>query len=105
MADNREPQKWTPEQQKDIARRRDELLAAARGEGPKGGGGGANLAGIGFQFAGAVLVFMGAGWFLDKKLGSGPWAMLAGMLLGLGVGFYVMVKSANAERRREESGK
>ena len=105
MVDNREPAPRSPAEQQDIARRRDALLAAARGETPKGGSGGGNLAGIGMQFAGVLLLCLAAGWFFDKKFESSPWGTLGGMMLGLGVGLYAMIRAANAEQKREEGGK
>lgn len=105
MVENQEPTHRTPAEAKDIARRRDALLAAARGEAPKGGSGGGNLTGIGIQFAGVLLLCLAAGWYLDKKLESSPWGTLGGMMVGLGVGLYAMIRAANAEQKREESEK
>ncbi len=105
MVENPESPQRTDAEQKDIARRRDALLAAARGEAPKGGSSGGNLAGIGMQFAGALLLCLAAGWFLDKKLGSSPWGTLGGMMVGFGVGLYAMIRAANAEQKREDGGK
>ena len=39
-------------------------------------------AGVGLQFALTFLVFGLAGWWLDGRLGSGPWLMLLGIALG-----------------------
>lgn len=105
MAENRDPAGRSPQEEKEIVRRRDALLAAARGEAPKGGSGGGDLMGIGMQFAGALLVCLAAGWYLDKKFGSSPWGMLVGMMLGMGVGLYAMIRAANAEQKREDGQK
>jgi len=47
---------------------------------------------LGFQFAGTFLVLGAVGWWLDGQLGTAPWLMLVGIVLGAGGGFYSMVK-------------
>lgn len=42
----------------------------------------ARYAGLGFQFAATMVVFAGAGWWLDSTLDTSPWCLLAGCLLG-----------------------
>lgn len=44
--------------------------------------------GIGFELALALVLFMFAGFKADAWLGTSPWLMLAGALLGMVVGFY-----------------
>jgi F0F1-type ATP synthase assembly protein I len=39
-------------------------------------------AGLGFQFAATMLVFGALGWWLDARLGSSPWLLIAGIFLG-----------------------
>lgn len=39
-------------------------------------------AGLGFQFAAVMALFAGAGWWLDGKLGTEPWLLVCGCLLG-----------------------
>ncbi len=39
----------------------------------------------------SVLSFMGAGWVLDRWLGTG-WIMVAGIVLGAVVGFYEFIR-------------
>ena len=36
----------------------------------------------------SVLTFFGLGWFLDRWLGTSPWMVVAGIVLGAGAGFY-----------------
>ena len=43
---------------------------------------------LGTTFAAAVVLGLGAGYWLDGWLGTTPWLTLAGALLGLTVGFY-----------------
>jgi|ERR1700693_1330198 ATP synthase protein I len=45
-----------------------------------------------WQLAGAVGLGTLAGWWLDKKLGTTPWLLVAGALFGIGLGFYLFFK-------------
>ncbi len=36
----------------------------------------------------SVLTFFGFGWFLDRWLGTSPWLVVAGIILGASLGFY-----------------
>ena len=49
-------------------------------------------AGVGIQFAGTFLVMGFFGWWLDGKLGTEPWLMIAGILLGATGAFISLVK-------------
>ncbi|MEM7306932.1 MAG: AtpZ/AtpI family protein [Planctomycetota bacterium] len=49
-------------------------------------------AGLGFQFAATLVLFSLGGWWLDGKLGSSPWLLLLGVLLGFGGGMLSLVK-------------
>ena len=40
----------------------------------------------------SVAVFFGVGWFLDKWLGTSPWLVVAGIVLGSALGFYEFVR-------------
>ena len=62
---------------------------------------GAEFAGIGVQFALAILVFVYAGVWLDKRLGSTPWLTLIGVFVGAAGGFYSMYRKITASQRRE----
>ena len=44
------------------------------------------LAGIGMTNAVAVLLGMGAGWFLDGRFGTSPVLVLVGMVVGIAAG-------------------
>jgi len=46
-----------------------------------------------YALVGAILVFGGAGYALDRWLGSSPWLLAAGLLLGLGIGFANLARS------------
>ena len=87
-------------EQREIDRRRDELLSNARGSSAAKGSSGGQLAGLGLQFVIAILLCLYAGMWLDKKLGTGPWLLLAGVVVGATVGFYAMYRAMMAEDRR-----
>jgi F0F1-type ATP synthase assembly protein I len=63
---------------------------------------------VGLQFAGAILLFMFAGRWLDARLGTAPWLLLAGVAVGAVTGFYalyrtlVVVPREREQKRREE---
>ena len=43
---------------------------------------------------GAIILLGGLGYALDKWLGSSPWGTIVGLVLGIVVGFYELVKTA-----------
>ncbi|HEX8432133.1 MAG TPA: AtpZ/AtpI family protein [Longimicrobium sp.] len=70
-------------------------------------GGGAtagDLAGVGLQFAATILCFLLLGMWLDRRLGTDPWLMLAGVMLGGVGGFWSMYRRLVIEPRRRERG-
>lgn len=59
-------------------------------------------AGVGIQFAIAVVLFAFAGIWLDRKLGTSPLFVLLGVFVGAGAAFYSMYrKLMDAQERRE----
>ncbi len=40
----------------------------------------------------SVIVFLGLGWLLDRWLGTAPWLLVAGIVLGSGLGLYEFVR-------------
>lgn len=56
---------------------------------------------VGLDFAVAVAICLYGGWWLDKKLGTTPWLMIVGLVLGVVVGFNVLYKAA--KRLKEET--
>lgn len=73
-----------------------------RGKSPDEGPPASAYAGAGFQFAIALLMFFFAGRWADRKLGTEPWLMLLGLLVGGGAGFYSMYTKLMAANAREE---
>jgi ATP synthase protein I len=62
-------------------------------EGRKGGGQDpAQLAGIGLQFGIVLVAFLFAGKWLDEKLGTEPWLLMAGVFLGFGLSVFWMYR-------------
>lgn len=65
------------------------------------------MAGVGLQFAASILLFLFAGRWLDAKLGTEPWLLLIGVLVGAVAGFYslyhqLVIAPRERERRRRE---
>lgn len=61
--------------------------------------------GVGLQFAGAILLFLFVGRWLDGVLGTDPWLLLIGVLVGASAGFYSLYRQlviAPRERERRE---
>ena len=46
-----------------------------------------------YSLVGAILVLGALGYAVDRWLGSAPWGTFTGLLLGLVVGFYELVKA------------
>ena len=40
----------------------------------------------------SVLAFLGIGWLADRWLGTSPWMMVAGIVLGSALGLYEFVR-------------
>jgi len=64
-----------------------------------------SYAGLGVQFALAILVFVYAGRWLDARLHKSPLFVVIGVFVGATIGFYVMYRalmanSGDASRRR-----
>lgn len=62
---------------------------------------GTELAGIGLQFALTILVFVFAGVWLDRHLGTTPWLLLICVFVGAAGGFYSMYRRVKLAQRRD----
>ncbi len=67
---------------------------------PRGHGG--EYAGLGLQFAVAILVFLYLGQWVDRRLGTEPWFMITGVFTGAGASFYSMYRKLMAIQERDE---
>ncbi len=52
------------------------------------------LSSIGFELVGAVVGFTLAGWWVDRRWGTDPWGLLAGIGLGLIGGMYNLIRQS-----------
>ncbi len=58
-----------------------------------------SLAGLGVQFAVALVLFGYAGQWVDRKFESAPWFLLLGVLGGAGGTFYLSYRRLTAPQR------
>lgn len=49
----------------------------------------------GFSLFAAVVAGIGVGWLLDRWLGTRPWLLVAGLVLGSVAGFYEFVRATS----------
>lgn len=63
-------------------------------QGPSGAG---RLFGLGFQFAGAILLCVLVGQWVDRRFGTEPWGVLAGAMVGFAAGLYALVRAGERE--------
>ena len=55
----------------------------------------ASALGASYTLVGAILLLGGIGYGVDRWRGTSPWFLLIGLLLGVVVGFYELVKATN----------
>ncbi len=48
-----------------------------------------------FSLFAAVVSGLGLGWLLDRWLGTSPWLLVAGLVLGIVAGFYEFLRIAS----------
>jgi F0F1-type ATP synthase assembly protein I len=68
--------------------------------------------GIGVALVALVVLFMGAGYGMDRWLHTMPWLMVTGVFVGFGLGLAYMVRIASAgpsgrrvRKKRRDDGK
>ncbi|MFN2566512.1 MAG: AtpZ/AtpI family protein [Gemmatimonadaceae bacterium] len=62
-------------------------------------------AGVGLQFALTIVVFMFAGMWLDRTLGTSPWLLVLFVFGGASAGFYSIYRKLTAAQRRAEEAR
>lgn len=60
---------------------------------------------LGIEFAASFILCLFAGKWLDGKLGTAPYLMLAGLALGITVGFLNLYRTAMRLQEREKQDK
>ena len=60
---------------------------------------------MGLRFAGGITVFLFAGLFLDRKLGTTPLFILVGTGLGAVLAFLSVYRELTAEEKKSGAGK
>jgi F0F1-type ATP synthase assembly protein I len=63
---------------------------------------GGDFAGLGIQFAAAIIVFLFAGQWVDDRLGTGGLFTIAAVFIGAGAAFYNMYRKITAAQRRDD---
>jgi ATP synthase protein I len=81
----------------------DKTSASSIGNG--GWGNAAAYAGLGVQFVLAILFFLYAGRWLDRRLGTQPVFLYVGVFAGAGAGFYLMYRRLMRDQRREDESR
>ena len=71
---------------------------------PDGSRPGVEAMGAGVQFALSIVVFLLAGDWLDERLGTTPWFLILGVMVGAGGGFFSMYRRLIV-RPRDRSNK
>ena len=61
-----------------------------------------NFAGAGLQFAVAIVLFVLLGQWADRKLGSAPVFLLAGVFIGGSAAFYSMYRRLSAAQKADD---
>jgi F0F1-type ATP synthase assembly protein I len=63
------------------------------------------FAGVGLQFALTIVVFMFAGMWLDRALGTSPWLIILFVFGGAAAGFYAVYRKLMAAQRRADEAR
>ena len=63
---------------------------------------GADFAGVGIQFAVAIIIFLFAGQWLDNRLGTNGLFTIAGVFIGAAGAFYNMYRKISAAQKQDD---
>ncbi len=61
-----------------------------------------SFAGVGLQFAISIIAFLFLGQWADRKLGTSPVFLLAGVFIGGGAAFYSMYRRLSAAQKADD---
>ncbi len=75
------------------------------GQGDEPPNAGAAYLGLGLQFGAAIVLFMLAGMWLDRRLGTVPWLMVIGVFVGAAGGFYSIYRRLMDDQKREDAAR
>lgn len=61
--------------------------------------------GLGLQLAASLMLFGALGWWIDRRLSTGPWLMILGMLVGSALAFVSLLRAVPPTHRgKKRSG-
>src|SRR6266480_2918754 len=66
---------------------------------------GADFAGLGVQFAVAIVAFLFAGQWLDNRLGTNGLFTIVGVFVGAAAAFYNMYRKISAAQKRDDEAR
>lgn len=72
---------------------------------PAGGLSGADFAGVGIQFAVAIIGFLFVGQWLDDRIGTKPVFTIIGVFLGATAAFYNMYRKITAAQKKDDESR
>ena len=75
---------------------------AGKEGGNPGLGAAGGYAGLGLQLTLSILLFLYAGQWLDRRLGTAPVFLIIGVFVGAGAGFYAIYRKLMGDLKREE---
>lgn len=61
-----------------------------------------SFAGVGFQLAIAIILFLYIGKWADSRLGTDPLFLIIGVFLGAGLGFYNLYRKVSAAQKADD---
>jgi F0F1-type ATP synthase assembly protein I len=63
---------------------------------------GGDFAGVGIQFALAILLFLYVGQWIDKRVGTNGLFTILGVFVGAGAAFYSMYRKVSAAQKQDD---
>jgi len=70
-----------------------------------GGLSGADFAGVGIQFAVAIIAFLYAGQWLDRRIGTSGVFTIIGVFVGASAAFYNMYRRISAAQKKDDEAR